>query len=87
MNRREFLSGILAAGVVAKIPASQLTQPLMPDFSAAISKVLLEHMENYIIYGMSGIESIAEFPYIRAVHPSEFLLEDGVFKQTKGGII
>lgn len=80
MNRRAFLTGILASAGVVAIGAPAVAEIVDPAIGAeayyeqwqrAIIAVIQEHYENLMIYGRSAILHCDEYPFVRVIQPAD----------------
>lgn len=79
MNRRDVLTNLFGAAVVAalpNVPAIETTVSIytLEDWRNAVIKVWASQMEDLIIYGTCAIRQIDTFPFIESVPVRELYL-------------
>ena len=84
MNRRDFLTGLFGAAVVATLPITKaLSLPTHQAFIDAVLEVQSQAWMNFLAYGCAAIESIEDFPYVRSVPLNEIYTTPDKFQIIK----
>jgi hypothetical protein len=92
MNRRDFLTGLVAASgiTIAGTMPVQLLEPIpigplsFDTWHQAFMKAYLDMYENLFLFGVGALEYTEEFPYVRSIHPKNMTIDFPPQNQLKG---